>query len=117
MMNSLGIDATVSPRATTVATIMQHVRRGRVKALHNIREGIAEVLEVEVSETASIVNIPLEKLDLSDDMMIGMIVRDGKVIMPTPEAMIKPNDHVMILAKQSQTKNVEKLFMVQVDLF
>jgi trk system potassium uptake protein TrkA len=117
MMNSLGIDATVSPRATTVATIMQHVRRGRVKALHNIREGIAEVLEVEVSETASIVNIPLEQLDLSDEMMIGMIVRDGEVIMPTPEAMIRPNDHVMILAKQSQTKNVEKLFMVQVDLF
>ena len=75
------------------------------------------MLEVEVSETASIVNIPLEELNLSDGMMIGMIVRNGKVMMPTPDSTIKPNDHVIILATQEQTKNVEKLFMVQVDLF
>lgn len=117
MMNSLGIDATVSPRATTVASIMQHVRRGRVKALHNIREGIAEVLEVEVSETASIINTPLEELELPDEIVIGMIVRKGRVIMPTPDTVIKPDDHVMILVTRSQTRNVEKLFMVQVDLF
>lgn len=117
MMVPLGIDATVSPRASTVASIMQHIRRGRVKALHNIREGIAEILELEVSETASIINTPLENLELSEGIMIGMIVRNGKVVMPTPEVKIKPNDHVVILASQNATKQVEKLFMVQVDLF
>lgn len=117
MMGSLGIDATVSPRASTVASIMQHIRRGRVKELHNIREGIAEVVELEVSETASIINIPLEELKLSDGIMIGVIVRDGKILMPRPDLKIKPSDHVIILAAQNETKKVEKLFMVQVDLF
>lgn len=96
---------------------MQHIRRGRVKELHNIREGIAEVLELEVSETASIINTPLEDLKLSEGIMIGMIVRNGKVMMPRPDLKIKPNDHVIILAAQNETKKVEKLFMVQVDLF
>jgi trk system potassium uptake protein len=117
LVNSLGIDATVSPRASTVSSIMQYVRRGRIKALHNIREGVAEVMEAEASDTSSIVNIPFSELNLPEHMMIGAIVREDEVIMPEPHTSIKPGDHVIMLATEDEAKNVEKLFMVQVDLF
>lgn len=117
LISNLGIDAAVSPRASTVSTIMQHVRRGRIRALMSICNGEIEVIEVEVSETAAFVNVPLIDLEIPDNVVIGAIVRNGQVIMPKPFTVIKPGDHVMIMAPEQQMPSVEKLFIVHVDLF
>ncbi len=117
LIGTLGIDAMVLPKATIVATIMQHVRRGRIKGLHNLRDGFAEVIEAEVSETASIANTSVATLELPADVIIAAIVRDGKVIMPDQETVIKPGDLVVILAAREQVQSVEKMFSVHVDIF
>lgn len=116
MTNSLGIDATVSPRSSTVSTIMQHVRRGRIKALHTLRDGFAEVIEAEISDMVAMANKELEEINLPAGVMIGMIVRGEDVILPTPEFVIRPNDHVIILAERDQARKIEKMFSVQVDI-
>ncbi|GJL84805.1 MAG: Trk system potassium transport protein TrkA [Micavibrio sp.] len=117
LVGPLGIDAMVLPKATIVATIMQHVRRGRIKGLHNLRDGFAEVVEAEVSETSSIANSSIKELNLPQDVIIGAVVREDEVIMPGPETVIKPDDLVVILASREQVQHVEKMFSVQVDLF
>jgi len=117
LIRSMGIDAVVSPRTITVSSIMRHVRRGRIKALHSLGDGFAEIIEAEVSETASIANMPLGKIKLPRDVMIGAIVRDNKVLMPVAELIIRPGDHVIVLAAQEQARKVEKMFLVHVDLF
>lgn len=116
-VTSIGIDAAVSPRASTVSTIMKHVRRGRVKALHAIRDGAAEIIEVEVSEASDLINMSLEDFDLPDNVMIGMIVRDGNVMLPKRDFVIQPKDHIIIMAKEGQANKIEDMFTVQVDLF
>ncbi len=116
MITHLGIDAIVSPRTITVSTIMQHVRRGRIKGLHNIRDGFAEVIEAEISETSSIVNTPIEELGLPDKVIIGAVVRKDEVIIPRPETVIRTGDRIIVLAAQAQARKVEKLLSVQVDL-
>ncbi len=113
----LGIDAIISPRATIVAQIMQHVRRGRIKGLHNLRDGFAEVIEAEISDTTTIVNTAIADLELPPEVIVGAVVRNEKVIMPSPELVLLPDDHVIILASQAQAQEVEKMFSVQVDLF
>lgn len=117
LINSLGIDAVVSPRAITVSTIMRHVRRGRIKALHNLRDNFAEVIEAEASETSSIVNTPLSEIRLPPQVALGAIVRGDQVILPHADCVIRPGDHVIILAAQGQGRKVERMFSVQVDLF
>ena len=117
LIGPLGIDSMVLPRATIVATIMQHVRRGRIRGLYNLRDGFAEVIEAEISETSSIANTPIRELELPHEVMIGAIIREDEVLMPKPDQSIKPGDHVIILAARSQARNVEKMFSVQVDLF
>ncbi len=117
LIGALGIDAVVSPRAITVSTIMQHVRRGRIKALHNLRDGFAEVIEAEASDTSTIVNTPLADLKLPQQVIVGCIVREDTVIMPRPDTVIRPGDHVIVLAAQGQAQKVERMFSVQVDLF
>ena len=117
LIGPLGIDAIVSPRSTIVATIMQHVRRGRIRALYNLRDGFAEVIEAEVSETSSIVNTPIDELALPHEVIVAAIIRDGEIVLPKSDYVVRVGDHVIILASQAQAHNVERMFSVQVDLF
>ena len=113
----MGIDAMISPRATIVAQIMQHVRRGRIKGLHNLRDGFAEVIEAEISENTNIANTSIADLELPHEVIIGAVIREDDVIMPYPELVLRPGDDVIILASQAQVQEVEKMFSVLVDLF
>lgn len=117
LIRFMGIDAVVSPRTITVSSIMKHVRRGRIKALHSLREGFAEVIEAEVSETSSIANLDIVNIKLPKNVIIGAIVRGDDVLMPEPDVTIRAGDHVIVLAEQSQARKVEKMFLVHVDLF
>jgi trk system potassium uptake protein TrkA len=117
LSSQLGIDAVVSPRASTVSTIMRHVRRGRIKALHTLEDGHAEVIEAEVSETSHMTNKAIEDLDLPTDVRLGAIIRDGKILPLSHDLVIKPHDHVIVLTSADQVRRVEQMFTVQVDLF
>lgn len=117
-ISSLGIDASVSPRSSTVSTIMQHVRRGRIKALHSIRDGAVEIMEVEVSESSDLINMTIEDLDLPDgEVLVGMIVRDNQVMLPKKDVVLQAKDHVIVMAKEGYMKKIEEMFTLQVDLF
>ena len=117
LVSSLGIDVVVSPSDVTVSTILQHVRRGRIRAVHSIREGLAEVIEAEALETSPIMGTPLREVKLPTGIVVGAIVRDKEVIIPNGDTVIQTNDRVIILATAGQVKKVEKLFSVRLEFF
>ena len=117
LVASMGVDAIVNPKAITVSTILQHIRRGRIKAAHALRDGFAEVLEVEALDTSAIVNTPIREIKRPKDMIFGLIVRAGQIIVPTPHTVIKPDDRVIILAAHGQVKKVEQMFAVRPEYF
>lgn len=117
LSNTLGIDAVVSPRASTVSTIMRHVRRGRIKALHTLEDGHAEVIEAEVPETSHMTNKAIEDLDLPADVRLGAIIREGKILPLSHDLIVRPHDHVIVLTSADQVRRVERMFTVHVDLF
>lgn len=117
LVSSLGVDAVVSPRAITVSTILQHIRRGRIRAAHSLRDGFAEILELEALDTSAIVNTPIREIKRPKDMIFGLIVRNGKILLPKPDSVIKPDDRVIILAAHDQVKKVEQMFAVRPEYF
>ncbi len=113
----VGIDIAINPRETTVSSILRHVRRGRIKAVHTIRDGEAEIYEAEALETSPLVGRPLQELRLGRAILIGAIVRDGKVITPRADTEIRARDRVVLVARSEAVKKVEHLFAVRVDYF
>ncbi|MFD0915485.1 Trk system potassium transporter TrkA [Pseudahrensia aquimaris] len=114
---TLGIDAHVNPRAVTISKILQHVRRGRIRGVHSVQNGAAEVIEAEALETSMLVGTPLREIDLPDGVRIGAIYRDEKVIMPDGGMMIKAKDRIVIFATAERVKQVEQMFRVSLDFF
>lgn len=114
---SVGIDAFVDPRQTTVSSILQHMRRGRIRSLQNIAGGAAEVLEAIALETSPLVGKPLREIRLPAGIIIGSIVRNGAVIVPKGGSIIKPDDIVVIFTRLEMIKKVEELFSVRLEYF
>ncbi len=113
----LGIDAHVNPRAVTISKILRHVRRGRIRGVHSMQNGKAEVIEAEALETSSLVGKPLAALDLPNGIRIGAIHRDGKVIVPTGETRVLAHDRIVIFALAESVRQVEQMFRVSLEFF
>jgi trk system potassium uptake protein len=114
---SIGVDVAVNPRDTTVSSILQHVRRGRIKAVHAIGDGAAEVYEAEALETSQLVGKPLREARLAGGIIVGAVVRKGEVIMPRGDTLIRGGDRVVLAARKDMVKRVEHLFAVRLDYF
>ena len=117
LINSLGIDAVVSPRNITVSTILQHVRRGRIHSVHTLREGFGELIEAEALETSEMVGKPLREVNLPSGVILGAIVRDGVMICPTGSTVVQTKDRIVLFAAADSIRKVEQMFSVQLEYF
>ena len=114
---TLGIDAHLNPRSVTISKILQHVRRGRIRSVHSIQNGAAEVIEAEALETSTLVGTPLRELDLPDGIRLGAVYRDGEVSVPDGDTVIKAKDRIVIFARADRVKQVEQMFRVSLEFF
>lgn len=117
LVTNLGIDAVVNPRSITVSNILQHVRRGRIRRVHTLREGFGEIIEAEAMETSALVGRPLQDLALPDGIIVGAVVRGTTVIIPRGSTVIKADDRVVLLATPDMVRKVEKMFAVRLEFF
>ena len=54
LLSPMGVDGFISPKTTTVSSILQHIRQGLVKAVYSIGDAEAEVIEAQVLGTSSL---------------------------------------------------------------
>lgn len=114
---ALNIDADINPRAVTISRVLQHVRRGRIRQVHSVQKGMAEVIEAEALETSPLVGTPLRSLELPEGMRIGAVYRDGEIIKPNGETVIRARDRVVTFATSEAVARVEQMFRVSLEFF
>ena len=68
-----------------------------VETLYRIVDEKAEALEFHVKDDCSIVNIPLMDMEFIDNLLIAVINRKGKIIIPHGNDVIKPRDTVIVI--------------------
>ncbi len=117
LVGSLGIETIVNPRVITVSRILEHVRRGRIRSVHTLSEGFGELIEAEAMETSSLVGVPLREAKLPDGVVLGALVRNGEVIIPRGNTVVRTGDLVILFAASEAVKKVEKLFAVKLEFF
>ncbi|MCH9807351.1 MAG: Trk system potassium transporter TrkA [Alphaproteobacteria bacterium] len=117
MIRSLGIDSQINPRSVTVSSVLQHVRRGRIRGVHSIHNGAGEIIEAEILETAPILEKPLRDLKINEGVRIGAVLRGGKIIMPTGRTHLEVKDRVVLFALTEYIREVEQMFRVSPDYF
>jgi len=117
LVRQIGLENTISPRLTTAAAILRHVRKGRIFGMSALGDGSLEVLEAEALKTSAIVGTPLRHLKLPKSAIIAAIIRGDDVIIPDGTSVIEPLDHVILVIQGDSLKEVEALFKVRLEFF
>ena len=113
----MGINALINPRATTVSTILRHVRRGKVRAVYSVGGGEAEVIEAQVMATSPIAGKRIRDASFPNGSIVGAIYSDGKVQMPRGSTEIKVGDILVVFAMRDAVRQVEQMFRVSMEFF
>ncbi len=117
LWGDLGIDAVVNPRETTVSTILRYVRRGRIRSVYSIANGLAEVIEAEAVETSSLLGKKVGELGLPKEVQVCAVLRGKEVILPTADTIISQEDRILLVTSAAMVKKVERIFSVSVEYF
>lgn len=115
------IDIALSPAHVTIGSLLAYVRRGDVEAVHALRRGAAEALELVAHgdrQSSRVVGRRIDEIDLPKGATIGAIVRSGQVVMGHHDTVIEAEDHVIVFViNKAMIRKIEMLFQVGIGFF
>ncbi|HEY9038028.1 MAG TPA: Trk system potassium transporter TrkA [Roseovarius sp.] len=117
LLEPIGVDAYINPRATTVSSILRHIRHGRVRGVYSIGDAEAEVIEAQVMSTSSLAGSMIRDIDFPEGVLVGAVQKGGKILKPTGALRIDEGDVIVIFAMASDVERVEQLLQVSIDFF
>ena len=117
LMEPLGIDAYINPRATTVSSILRHIRHGRVRTVYSIGDAEAEVIEAQILSTSPLSGRYIRDIEFPEGVLVGAVMKDDEVVKPTGGTRIEEGDVIVVFALASDVPEVERLFQVTIDFF
>ncbi len=112
LQNSLKIDDLIDPRMNTVSSILKHIHKGTIETAYTIMNGEYEVIEAEIIETSELINKELKNSNLPEEIRIGAILREDKVVIPRSNFVFQKEDRVVFLAKKDSISVVENIFRI-----
>ncbi|MEJ2036516.1 MAG: Trk system potassium transporter TrkA, partial [Maritimibacter sp.] len=117
LMEPLGIDAHINPRASTVSSILRHIRHGRVRGVYSIGDAEAEVIEAQVLSTSPIAGREIRDIEFPEGVLVGAVMKGGNVVKPVAGTRIDEGDVLVIFTLAADVPEVERLFQVSIDFF
>jgi trk system potassium uptake protein len=115
------IDIALSPAQVTIGSLLAYVRQGDVAAVHSLRRGAAEALELVVHGdrlSSKVVGRRIDEIDSPKGATIGAIVRGERVIIAHHETVIEAEDHIIVFVNDKRmVRKVERLFQVNLGFF
>lgn len=109
LADALGVDITISPRILAAGAILRFVRQGEVVAVTLLESG-AEMIELRVPQKCRVAGRPLSEVGFPKGALVGAILRDGKVVIPSGREVLRPGDDAVIFTLAPAVDEVERLF-------
>ncbi len=114
--HNLGLESVISPKLFTANQILQIVRgmqnsKGSVmNTLYKIADGGAEAMEFVVGENTLHLGTPLKDLKLKKNILVAVIIHQGKTIIPLGSSTIEKGDTVILVSKDHAILDINDIF-------
>ena len=115
MAEYIGLDTVVSTRYATANQILGFIRSHTsevdegINSFYKIGEGV-EAIEFNVSQDFTRCFIPLKRLKIKANTLIGGIVREGEFVLPTGDTEIRTGDKVIVVSGGKRINSLEEIF-------
>jgi trk system potassium uptake protein len=109
LADALGVDLTISPRMLAAEAILRFVRKGEIVDVALLESG-AEMIELRVPEGSRVAGRPLSEVGFPEGAIVGALLRDGDVVIPTGKEVLRPGDDAVVFTVEAAVEEVERLF-------
>lgn len=106
----LGIDSTVSYVDVLVAQIEREIPAHSLIHLLTLRDVGATFLEKEVPPGSAIVGKPISSLNLPEDCIVALVIREGKAIIPKGSTELQVHDQIVMVTAIEHEDVLDRLF-------
>jgi trk system potassium uptake protein TrkA len=107
---TIGLQRCINSSVNTANAIMRFMRHGNVLASSTLKGIDIEVITFKVSKQNRYVDRSLHQIKLPKNTIIGVIIRNKKIFVPTGKNMIKPGDEIVVFSVKSSVNELEKMF-------
>jgi trk system potassium uptake protein TrkA len=110
LFRSIGIDHVVNPRLTTARAILEIISRGQIGAVVTLTDVDIEAARFIVDPSSKVAGKKVRDVGvkMSKGSIIGVIVREGRMILPDGETTILANDHIIIITRHENLDAARK---------
>ena len=113
----MGIDAYINPRATTVSSILRHIRHGRVRAVYSVGDAEAEMIEAQVLGTSPLAGKNLKDINWPEGVLVGAVMKENGIMIPRSDTVFLEGDIITVFYRTKDIEKVEKLLEVGINFF
>jgi len=106
---SWGVDVSVSSPRLLAAVVEEAVSVGDLVRLLTFRQGQANLVELTLSDDAPIVGKLVGDVPWPTDAALVAILRDGRVIVPSPDAALEGGDELLLVATTEVEDELDSL--------
>ena len=106
---SWGVDVAVSSPRLLAAVVEEAVSVGDLVRLLTFRQGQANLVEMTLAADAAIVGRTVGSVPWPTDSALVAVLRDGRVIVPTPDAALEGGDELLIVATTEVEEELDGL--------
>ncbi len=105
LLESIQMGSVIFPQEIAANQIVSHIRSvanaggNNIITLHKIVGGKVEAYEFLATLSSKVINTSLKDLELKKNVLIGGIIRDHQIIIPSGMTSIKENDSVIVVSK------------------
>jgi trk system potassium uptake protein TrkA len=108
LIGDIGIDAVISPRLLAVGLALQHIRRGRVRAVAALLEDKVEVLEVEAVAGSRLTAARLAEVGLPRGVLVAAVKRGDRLTVPSGDDRVQAGDQVVIITTTEKAGKLDE---------
>ena len=106
---SWGVDVSVSSPRLLAAVVEEAVTVGDLVRLLSLRKGEANLVELTLARDAPLVGKMVGAVPWPADSALVAILRDRRVIVPTPDAALEGGDELLLVATQEVEADLDAL--------
>lgn len=108
MMEELGIDLIINPEEFAAEEISQLILYPEAHDVQYYAKGRVLMLGLKITQNFTILNKPLKDICFPKPCVVVAIIRDGDVIIPRGNAVIKERDEIYFVAATENMSAIEK---------
>ena len=106
---SWGVDVSVSSPRLLAAVVEEAVSVGDLVRLLTFKKGGANLVELTLADDAPLVGKRIGTVPWPDDAALVAVLREGRVVLPTPDAALEGGDELLLVATSEVEGELDQL--------